>query len=347
MAKSKKKSFYATRIIITVVICIFLVLLSIGIGSVKISLSDMVCILWYTLRGLPVPETISAQTVTIFLSIRLPRALTAFFAGGALSIAGAVMQDLLQNPLASGYTLGVSSGASLGAAVVIVTEWSVPVLGHFLLPAAGFAAGLVTVLLVLAISSRIDRNLRSETVVLIGMVVSLFVNALLTLVASFSGDHAKQLLAWTMGSFNGKRWYHVIILMCTALFGLLILMRSSRALDVMSFGDEQAYAIGVDVKKSKRWLLIVATLLTGVCVSFTGTIGFVDLVAPHIVRKLFGASSRRVLPMSFLIGGSFLALCDMVSRTILSPQEIPVGAVTALIGAPFFVFLFLKDRRRA
>lgn len=124
-------------------------------------------------------------------------------------------------------------------------------------------------------------------------------------------------------------------------------MRPSRALDVMSFGDEQAYAIGVDVKKSKRWLLIVATLLTGVCVSFTGTIGFVDLVAPHIVRKLFGASSRRVLPMSFLIGGSFLALCDMVSRTILSPQEIPVGAVTALIGAPFFVFLFLKDRRRA
>lgn len=337
---------YGPSMAVTACICVLLLFVSISVGSVRISLSDMGTILWYTLRGLPVPSSIPEQNVTIFLSVRLPRALAAFFAGGALSLSGAVMQSLLQNPLASGYTLGVSSGASLGAAFVIVTDWSVPALGQFLLPASGFAAGLVTVLVVLAVAARIDRTLRSQTVVLIGMVVSLFVNAMLTLVSSFAGDRAKQLLAWTMGSFNGKRWYHVGVLMAAALFGLVVLLLSAKSLDVMSFGDDEAYAIGVNVRRQKILLLLVATLLTGVCVSFTGTIGFVDLVAPHVVRKLFGASNRRVLPMSFLIGGSFLALSDMVSRTILSPQEIPVGAVTALIGAPFFVVIYLKDRRK-
>ena len=330
---------------VTALLCILVLMVCMGIGSVEIPVPDALRILFCRILGRKIPSSIPDQTVSILWSIRLPRALTAFLTGGALCLSGAIMQAVLQNPLASSYTLGVSSGASLGAAIVIVSEISIPVIGRFLLPASGFAFGLVTVLLVLAITSGFDQSMHSNTVILPGMVVSLFANALMTLVSSFAGSHSQQLILWQMGSFSGKRWYHVLILFPVTLFGLLELLNYAEDLDIMSFGDEQAGAMGVEVRRSKKILLLLASLLTGVSVCFSGTIGFVDLIVPHLVRRIYGSQNRRVVPMCFFIGGAFLAACDMVSRTLIAPREIPVGAVTAIIGAPFFIWLYLKKSK--
>lgn len=276
----------------------------------------------------------------------MPRAVMAFMVGGALSISGACMQALLQNPLASSYTLGVSSGASLGAALVLILNISIPFLAGFMLPFAGFVFGLITVVAALLLASAIDRNVSNTTVVLIGMVLSLFVNGMMNLLSTLNSDHSKQLILWMMGSFSARGWKHCAILFPVCIAGFVCLMLMSRKLDIMSFGDLQAQAMGVDAKKTKILAILICSLLTGVSVAFTGVIGFVDLAAPHIVRKIFGSTHKLVLPMSFIYGGAFMALCDLISRTLLSPREIPVGAVTALIGAPFFAYVFFASRRK-
>lgn len=315
-------------------------------GSVRIPFREMGAVLISRLFHTELPSYVEASNASILWSIRIPRVLTAFCVGGALSVCGAVMQSVLQNPLASSYTLGVSSGASLGAAVAVTLTEQFAVLGIFLLPVFGFGAGLITVFLVLGLSVRIDRNVQSHTVVLLGMVVSLFANAILTLVVAISQEYQQRILLWQMGSFSGRRWIHVLILAPVTLLGTVYLTRFHRELDILSFGDEPAMAIGVDTAGIKRRLLAIASLLTGCAVCFSGTIGFVDLVVPHIVRRVFGASHRNLLPLSMLFGGSFMALADLASRTLLAPREIPVGAVTALIGAPFFLLLYFRPSRQ-
>ncbi len=348
--KSGKGRMACTRIrlkmIVTIILSLILLMICMRVGSVYISFSDTIQILRYEIFGSSLPETLDPSMVSILWTIRMPRAVTAFLAGGMLSVSGAVMQAVLQNPLASSYTLGVSSGASLGAALTIVGGISIPVLGQFMLPASGFIFGLGTVLLVLGVSSRFDQNASSHTVILFGMVVSLFMNALLTLVSSMNSEYAQRLLMWQMGSFSGKRWYHAAVLTPCAIIGILLTVRRHRELDIMTFGDEQAFALGINLRHVKRMLLALSAFLTGVTICFTGTIGFVDLIVPHIVRRIFGASSRYVITMSFFVGGAFLTLADLAARMLLSPREIPVGAVTALIGAPFFVWVYFGGSRR-
>ena len=184
--------------------------------------------------------------------------------------------------------------------------------------------------------------MNNQTIILVSMVLSLFVNAILTTITAFSGDHLQQLVFWQMGSFASKEWSQVLIVLPIVLISILYLMRKSIELDLLTFGDEQATSSGVDIRKTKFILIVIATLLTGVSVAFCGTIGFVDLIAPHVVRKLYGASHRLVIPLSALFGGAFMLIADTISRTILSPRQLPVGAVTALIGAPFFAYVFFR-----
>ncbi|MGI6200734.1 MAG: FecCD family ABC transporter permease [Christensenellales bacterium] len=322
-------------------------LAAIGIGSVSIAPGDIFAIFGHKLWGLPLPDGMDAVTASILWDIRLPRALAAFLVGGALAASGTVMQSVLKNPLASSYTLGVSSGASLGAAAVMVTGFTLPFAGMFTLPIAGFIAGLATVLAAIAFAMRLDRNLENQTIILVGMVFSLFVNAILTLINALAKEQLQQLVLWQMGSFSAKNWSHLAVLLPVVLVGALLLCRYTREMDIMTFGDEQARAMGVDTKPVKLKLIVLAALLTGTAVSFTGVIGFVDLIAPHVVRRFFGAAHRRVLPLSVLFGGAFMAGADLVARTALSPIELPVGAVTALVGAPFFAFIYFKRRGRA
>ena len=300
------------KIAVSAVLCLFILLLAIRQGSVYISLKDLIGIIGGHITGKGTPDGIEPMMDSIFWTIRMPRALMAFMVGGALSI----------------------------------LEISIPVLAGFMLPFAGFVFGLITVVGALMLASAIDRSVSNTTVVLIGMILSLFVNGIMNFLSSLYSDNSKQLHLWMMGSFSARSWTHCAIMLPVCIVGLICLMLMSRKLDIMSFGDLQAQAMGVDSKKTKIISILICALLTGVSVAFTGVIGFVDLAAPHVVRKIFGPSHKLVLPMSFIYGGAFMALCDLISRTLLSPREIPVGAVTALIGAPFFAYVFFASRRK-
>ena len=333
------------RMAILLALALIALALGIALGSVGVSLMDLLTVMNHKLFGAALPEGFSAVTVSILWSIRFPRAVMAFLIGAALAASGTVMQSVLRNPLASSYTLGVSSGASLLAAIVIVTGFTLPVIGQYTLPLFGFLGGLGTVFLAMALSMRFSRSLENQTIILVGMVLSLFVNALLTLITALSADRLSQLVYWQMGSFSGQSWQNAGLVLPILLISLLILTRYSREMDLMTFGEEQALSAGVDLRRVKFILIALSALLTGTAVSLAGVIGFVDLIAPHVVRKIFGSNHRVVVPMSALFGGAFMVLADLVSRTILAPQELPVGAVTALIGAPFFAYIYFHRER--
>jgi iron complex transport system permease protein len=256
-----------------------------------------------------------------------------------------VFQSILKNQLASPYIIGVSSGASLGAALLFLSGFSIPLLGAFTLPLAGFLFSLLTVYAVVAFSSRVDKTLSNNTILLFGMVISLFVNALLTTLTALFREEMRNLLLWQMGSFALKGWRHVGILLPFLAVGTLGIFRYTNEMDMLSFGGEQAQAMGVDARNIRKKLLFFSAILTGAAVALSGSIGFVDLIAPHAARKLCGSRHRYTLPMSFIVGGILMTAADLVARTIISPSELPVGAVTAIIGAPFFIRLYFKKRQ--
>ena len=339
------KAKIKTKIIIALCAGIAVLLLGVAIGSVNIPPADVLRIVGHNMFGLALPEHITPGQNAIVWSIRFPRALVAFCAGAALSVSGAVMQSLLRNPLASSYTLGVSSGASLGASLVILVGISLPFLSVLTLPVLGFVFGLGTVLLVISITKKLDPSLESHTIILTGIVLALFINAVSTLLFVFYQENMQRMVFWQMGSFSMLGWQAVYILAPVTIIGVFFITRFKWELDVMTFGEEQSQAIGVDTRRVKLILLITASALTGSTIAFAGVIGFVDLVSPHIVRKLFGASHRHVIPMSALVGGTFMVLADLAARTVTSPVELPVGAVTAIIGAPFFAYVYFSKRK--
>ena len=332
------------KIISALIAGVLTLIMGICLGSVNIPLSDTLSILFSKLSGSAVKDCIDPSLISILWDIRIPRALCAFLIGGALAASGAVIQSILQNPLASSYTLGVSSGACLGVAIIIITGVGGSALGYFLLPAVGFGCGLLTVLIVILIATRLDSGFKNHTIILFGMIFSLFVNAIMTMLSALNKSHMQRLVLWQMGSFSGRRFEHVAVIFVCLVIGMTLIMLFHRELDIISFGDEQAAAVGVDNKKSKIILLILASFLTGVSVCFTGVIGFVDLTIPHVVRKMYGSSHKVVIPMSLVLGGAFMSLSDLLARTLMAPQEIPIGAITAFVGAPFFLWVYFKGR---
>jgi iron complex transport system permease protein len=317
-----------------------------SLGSSAIGITDTLSVVGYKTLGIPLKAGIELKNIAIVWNLRFPRALLAFMAGGALSVSGAVFQSVLKNQLASPYIIGVSSGASLGAALVILTGFSLPLLRGFTLPAAGFVFGLGTVFFVLAFSSRLDKGISNNTIILFGMVFSLFVNAFLTTLAALYREELKSLLYWQMGSFALKGWDYAGWMFPFLVLGALPLIRYTREMDILTFGEEQAQTMGVETRKLRMRLLAASALLTGSAVALSGVIGFADLISPHLARKIVGSNYRYVLPMAFLTGGSLLVLTDLIARTVVSPSELPVGAVTALIGAPFFAWVYFRKPRR-
>jgi len=326
--------------------CILVLILGIGIGSVFVPPQDIIKIIFSKIAQKEI-YGIESTFVAIVWNVRLPRVLVAFLAGGSLAVSGAVMQSILKNPLASSYTMGVSSGAALGAALVILTGFTLPLIPAFTLPLAGTLAGLLTVYASVKVAALVDRNFENSTIILTGIVFSLFINGIITIIIALNRDGMARLIFWQMGSFASQniKNFNILLPICAA--GTIILTSLSHEMDLLTFGEEQAKTMGVNTKKIKWLLLFLASALTGTVISFVGIIGFIDLISPHIVRKLVGARHRIVIPVSFCIGGTAMVLCDMAARTILSPQELPVGAITALAGAPFFCYVYFKGRRRA
>lgn len=335
-----------TALLFSVCVSLLVLVVGTGIGSVFVAPGDILSILMNKLFGKPLDPGISAITTSLVWNMRLPRVLLAFVVGAGLGASGTVMQSVLRNPLASSYTLGVSAGAALGAGIVMVAGFSLPVLGNLTLPAVGLLSGLLTVYLAVGFASRMDRGFSNNTIILAGLVFALFINAMLSLLASLNKDHMQRIALWQMGSFALKEWKHLGILVPLTLAGIVWLVSRARELDLIVFGEEQAQAMGVPVKRMKWLLLGVSAALTGSAVAFSGIIGFIDLIAPHVTRKIFGASHRLVVPLSALFGGTFMVVADLLARTLVSPGELQVGVVTAVIGAPFFAWVYFRRNRK-
>jgi iron complex transport system permease protein len=327
------------------IVSLLIIAAGVSLGSSDIGFWDTLRIMGHKIFSMPLAKGIDGKNVSIVWLLRLPRVLLAFFAGGCLAMGGAVTQSILRNPLASPYIIGVSSGASLGAGIVIISGISIPFIGGFTLPLAGFAFGLASVFLVAAFSSKIDKSISNNTIIICGMVFSLFTGAILTTLSAVFSDDLKRITLWQMGSFSMRGWQYVRVILPFLIAGLIGVMRYAKEMDILTFGDEQAKSVGVEAGAVRKKLLVFAAVLTGAAVSLSGVIGFVDLIAPHAARRITGSGHRYLAPMAFLLGGSLMVLTDLVARTVISPSELPVGAITALIGAPFFAWIYFRRRR--
>lgn len=286
----------------------------------------------------------SSPDAAILLVARLPRTLLAALVGGSLAVCGAVFQALLRNPLATPFTLGVSAGGALGAVLAIQAGLGGAFLGIGGVPAAAFAGSALTIAAVWLLSRR-DGALPAGTLVLSGITINLFLSSLILFI-HYLADFAEsyQMVRWLMGGLDIVDIRVVLRLLPFAALGLALLVWHARDYNVLSLGDEQAAALGVDVKRLQRRTFVAASLVVGAAVSAAGPIGFVGLIVPHLVRLAAGPDHRVTLPASFLFGGGFLVACDTLARTVIAPAELPVGVVTALCGGPFFLWL-LRARR--
>jgi len=333
------------RIVIGTVVSLLIIAVGASLGSTNISLGDTVMIILHKIFGLPLAAHIDPVNVSIVWLLRLPRVLLAFMAGGCLAMSGAVCQSILRNPLATPYILGVSSGASLGAGIIIISGIALPFLGGFTLPVVGFLFGVVTVFMVAAFSSRIDKSMSNNTIILCGMIVSLFLNALLTTLSAVFSDDLRRIVLWQMGSFAMRGWVYVQLLFPFMIIGAAGIFLYTKEMDILTFGDDQAKSAGVETGSLRKKLLAFSAILTGATVALSGVIGFVDLISPHAARRIVGSRHGSLVPMSFILGGSLMVVTDLVARTIISPSELPVGALTALIGAPFFAWVYFRRRK--
>ncbi|MDU4889652.1 MAG: iron ABC transporter permease [Clostridium sp.] len=340
-----KTSRNRTLALLSIPLVLLIICIGTSIGSSNIGIFDVFSILAHKILRVPLAEGIDSQQVAIIWNLRLPRVLLAFIVGGSLAASGAVVQSVLKNQLASPFTLGLSSGASLGVGLVIVSGISIPLLGNLTMPVVGFIFSLVTMAMVLKFSEKVDRSMSNTTIILSGMVISLFFSAALTTLSALMTDKIESITMWSMGSFSMRGWTYVKAGVPFFIIGLLGLFIYLKEMDVLTFGEEQAKAIGVDTVKVKRSLFIFVAILTGSSVALSGTIGFIDLIAPHVVRKIFGSKHSYVVPMSVVLGGCMMIITDLIARTIVVPSELPVGAVTALIGGPFFAYIYFKKSK--
>ncbi|AXF54852.1 FecCD family ABC transporter permease [Salicibibacter kimchii] len=321
-----------------------MIVLGILAGSQTIAPYEVLMILGGSLFGQE-PAAIDAIQSQIVMDIRLPRTLLAFFVGAALSVAGAAFQGFLRNPLADPYTLGVSSGAALGAVIVIFFQVTIPFLGDFTLPVISIGSALVTLIILLSFTRAMRRSLSAETIILIGIIISAFFGAFLSLLIALSGEELRQAVQWLLGSVGMRGWNYVQLMIPFFFFGGLVLMTQLKELNAFSFGLDFARNVGVSVNRSGVLILTAAAVLTGAAVSVAGTIGFVGLVVPHFVRILTGPDHRHLLPVSMFIGGGFLIAADICARLALAPMELPLGVITALVGAPIFAYLLIRQQR--
>lgn len=318
--------------------------LGIAIGTVYVPFKDIVQLIVLKVVRSETIENIDSMNVNIVWNIRLPRVILAGFVGASLAIAGAAFQGLLRNPLADPFTLGVSSGASVGAVVTIFFNISIPFFGAFTLPFLSITAAFLTVFIVLIFAETIDRAMRVETIILTGVIFSSFLGSLISLMIALTGEELRQIIGWLLGSVSMRGWSHLKIIIPFFIIGTISLLLHTRELNAMSFGEEQAHHLGVHVQRKKLFILFSGSIITGAAVAVSGTIGFVGLVIPHFVRLLWGPDHRHLLPLSIIAGASFLILADLVSRTIIAPAELPIGVITALIGAPIFAIILMRNR---
>jgi iron complex transport system permease protein len=299
-----------------------------------------VAILAQRLLGWPVEQGWAASTETIVIELRLPRVLSALIVGLGLAVAGVTFQGLLRNPLADPYVLGTASGAALGAAIAVLIPVQVALLGLGLVNIFAFVGALAAIALVYRVAGGGGRTTLTS-LLLTGYAVGSLLAAGLALAMYLSGSQLRQIFFYLLGSLSGADWQSLLIGLPVILVGSVLILARARSLNGLLLGDDTALHLGVDVRRERLILLALASLVTAAAVALAGLIGFVGLVVPHIVRLLVGPNARVVLPLSAIFGGAFLILADLGARI---PGELPVGIITAVIGAPVFVLLLRRYR---
>ncbi len=318
-------------------------LISISIGSAGFPVAKVWAILVQQLPFLAQDDvTWTKLDEAVILQVRLSRVLLAILVGACLGLAGAGFQGVLRNPLADPYTLGVASGSSVGAAFIILLGLQTAI-GLWTIPLVAFATGALTILTVIWLA-RTQGRMGIETLILSGVIIQAFLGAFVSFMISLSNSVVNEILFWTMGSLSKRDWDHVLLVLPFLAIGLPIIAAFAQAMNLFVLGERHAAHLGIRVERTKLIVLLVSTLLTAAAVSVAGVIGFVGLVVPHMVRLLFGPDYRIIVPLSAIGGGVYVLWADTLARTALSPKEIPLGVLTALIGAPFFAYL-LKRRK--
>ncbi|MCP4361023.1 MAG: iron chelate uptake ABC transporter family permease subunit [Chloroflexi bacterium] len=329
-------------------------LLSVGIGSVFIPPMTVLRIFaaqaTSVLSGIEVvvPFIVDwpqAYQIILF-SVRLPHTILVALTGAALAGSGAAYQGLFRNPLADPFLIGVASGAGLGAVLALSRNWPDTWFGFYAVPLAAFLGAIVTVIIVYNLA-KTQQAVQTTTLILAGVAVSSFATALTSLLMLRSDAELRRALGWLLGGSILGGWTPVWAVLPYITLGLITLMTMGHALNVLQFGDEQAQQMGLSVERTKRLLIVAASLTTAAAVAFSGIIGFIGLIVPHLVRMIWGPDYRRLVPLSIIGGSTALLLADLLARSLLAPQILPVGIVTALAGAPFFLWILYRSKTKA
>lgn len=341
------KGKYNLIIFTLLIILIFSIGLFTTIGTAKVSVLDIFKIIT---SKIPIfndyidISNIADSSISIIWNLRLPRVLLGVIIGASLSVAGATFQGMFKNPMADPYVIGISSGAALGAALSIVYKIEINIINISSITIFAFIGALLAVFTVYNIA-RIKNKVPVTTLLLAGVAVGQFLTAIMSFMMILSDRDMVRITYWTLGSLAGKGWEPVLAIALPSIIAIIVISFFARDLNILLTGEESAQSLGVDVEKTKTYILLLGTFITAIAVSVSGIIGFVGLIIPHIVRLLIGPDHRILLPASALLGSIFMIFADTLARTLISPIEIPVGIITALFGGPFFIYLLRSKKK--
>ncbi len=318
-------------------------LMAAGAGYMEISAGEIIRVLLAQLGGRPeLLADIDQAVPFVLMEVRLPRILTAALVGAALAACGVIFQGILLNPLADPYTLGVSSGAAFGASLALVANLALN--EYFSVPLFAFISAVITLFIVLRLST-FNGRMSTTTLILSGVIVGAILSAGISFLKYLADEQVAVIVFWLMGSFASRDWFDVLRIAAVLLVSVLIFAYYARDLNIMALGGRTSNALGVETARVRTILLVTASLLAAICVSVSGIIGFVGLIIPHLMRFVVGPDNRRLLPVSLLAGALLMLGADTVTRAVL-PVEVPIGVLTALLGGPFFCFIFRQKQRR-
>lgn len=328
-------------------VLLFSIVMSLSLGSAQLPFIQTWKILIHQLPyvGQYVIQDWPDSSEQIIMNVRFPRISLAVLVGACLAVAGTGFQGVLRNPLADPFTLGVASGASVGAAFIILFGLQFVLLGQWTIPIVAFVTGMLSLVAVLKLAS-IHGKLQVETVILAGVVVQAFLGSLISFMVAINDKTVNDIVFWMMGSLNMRDWSYSLTILPYFMFGTVVLLAFGRALNLLALGERQAAHLGVHVERTKWIVLIVSTLLSAAAVSVAGVIGFVGLIIPHLIRLLVGPDYRLILPLAVILGSNYVLWADTLARMLLSPRDIPLGVVTAFLGAPFFAYLLNKHKKQ-
>jgi iron complex transport system permease protein len=344
----KNKRHYKSLFILLLFLLFIVVILACSLGAADITFLKSMEII---ISKIPIinrfvdVSDIKEVYFTIVLNIRLPRTILSALVGLGLSVVGASYQGMFKNPMADPFVLGVSSGAAIGATAAIVIGLEATFLGFGSVTIFAFAGAILTTLIVYNIA-RVGSKVPVVTLLLSGIAVNFFLSSMISMAMIFNREQIEKIILWTMGSVSAASWTQVLILLPVVAVGTIGISAFSRDLNIILTGDDEAKSIGVEVERVKKMLLIIASIIIAAIVSVSGVIGFVGLIIPHIIRIVLGSDHRVLIPFSALVGAIFMITCDTLARILAPPAEIPVGAITSLFGAPYFIYLLIKSKKK-